>query len=61
MRQGTYTLHLRQYARRMHTDRIGHRPIPGAALAAFVRQTHRMERENPGSSARNRLSGPRAR
>lgn len=87
MQQGTYSLHLRQYARRMHTYRIGeaaallgisadtvrrrvdggrlhadrdesgHRLIPGAALAAFARQSHRTERENPGSSARNRLSG----
>ncbi|WP_406411917.1 molybdopterin-binding protein [Streptomyces sp. NBC_01614] len=38
-------------------DDMGHRIIPGPALAAYARQLHRMERESTVSSARNRLSG----
>ena len=38
-------------------DELGHRIIPGPALAAYARETHRAERESTGSSARNRLSG----
>ncbi|GAA5705527.1 hypothetical protein Save01_06379 [Streptomyces avermitilis] len=38
-------------------DATGRRIIPGPVLAAYARQLHRTERENAGSSARNRLSG----
>lgn len=44
---------------RLHAgrDELGRRTVPGPALAAFARELHRTERENTGSSARNRLSG----
>ncbi|MER5177517.1 TOBE domain-containing protein [Streptomyces sp. NPDC002896] len=38
-------------------DEQDRRIIRGADLAAFARELHRMERENTGSSARNRFSG----
>ncbi|WP_371580442.1 molybdopterin-binding protein [Streptomyces sp. NBC_01314] len=38
-------------------DEQGRRIIPGPALAAYARETHRAERESTGSSARNRLTG----
>ncbi|QWB21154.1 MULTISPECIES: molybdopterin-binding protein [Streptomyces] len=38
-------------------DELGRRIIPGPALAAYARETHRAERESTGSSARNRFSG----
>ncbi|GAA1682815.1 helix-turn-helix transcriptional regulator [Streptomyces yatensis] len=39
-------------------DEQGRRIIPGPALAAFAREVARSaERDNPGSSARNRFSG----
>ncbi|MET8830835.1 TOBE domain-containing protein [Streptomyces sp. NPDC004610] len=38
-------------------DELGHRIIPGPALAAYARASRQAEREPTGSSARNRLSG----
>ncbi|OAH12645.1 TOBE domain-containing protein [Streptomyces jeddahensis] len=38
-------------------DEQDRRIIRGADLAAFARELHRIERENTGSSARNRFSG----
>jgi molybdopterin-binding protein len=38
-------------------DEMGRRNIPGHALAAYARQMHRTERQNTGSSARNRFTG----
>jgi molybdopterin-binding protein len=38
-------------------DEMGHRIIPGPALAAYARRLHGTERETTGSSARNRFSG----
>lgn len=38
-------------------DGMGHRIIPGPALAAYARQVHRTQREPTGASARNRLAG----
>ncbi|MEV8064108.1 TOBE domain-containing protein [Streptomyces antimycoticus] len=39
-------------------DEQGRRIVPGPALAAFAREVARSaERDNPGSSARNRFSG----
>ncbi|WBB57722.1 helix-turn-helix transcriptional regulator [Streptomyces sp. WMMC500] len=38
-------------------DEAGRRIIPGEALAAYARETHRGARESTGSSARNRFAG----
>ncbi|MEV0494062.1 hypothetical protein [Streptomyces atratus] len=38
-------------------DELDRRMIPGPELASFVRELHRTEQTNSGSSARNRRSG----